>query len=70
MAHTQTAEGIVFQVCDGDAKEAGGQINALGYAVAEPQRSAEGEGPVGEPEVEIEAQGAAFEGCEQTHVSE
>ena len=26
----------------------------------EPQRSAEGEGPVGEPEVEIEAQGAAF----------
>ncbi len=35
MAHTQTAEGIVFQVCDGDAKEAGGQINALGCAVAE-----------------------------------
>ena len=35
LSHDREAEGIVFQVCDGDAKEAGGQINALGCAVAE-----------------------------------
>ena len=35
LSHDREAEGIVFQVCGGDAKESGGQINALGFAVAE-----------------------------------
>ena len=35
----------------------------------EPLRSAEGEGAVGEPEVQVESQGAAFERREGIHVN-
>ena len=35
---------------------------------SEAERSAEGEGAVGQPQVEVEAQGAAFEGLQGVHI--